>query len=1054
VGHSSDVAAQTELELKKTIEREISAEQPHLYQITLARGQWAGVSLEAHGIELLTTVLAPDGKTIFQYENEIGSRVEQISFVADTTAIYSLKIQARYQRANGGGRYQIQLTEVREATDHDRSLNDAQRLATEVHQLRRAGKYEQAVRLAEQSLALREQALGPDNLDVAESAYDLAFVLANKGDYKKAEPLYQRAVAIAEKIVGPENPRLARYLLRFAYVYSYKGDYSHAEELLQRALQMDEKLLGREHPVIATILEQLAALSRTRGDFARAERLFERSLLIAEDSLGPDDVEVARILNSFGSFCREKGDYVKAEPMLQRVLAIYEKTFGVDHPNYASALNNLANLYRDRREYDKAEPLYLRALSIKEKAWGPDHADVARYRDNLASVYFEKREYAKAEPLYLSALKTWEKKLGPEHPMVGRVYSNLGRLYFELKDYEKSEQFYLRALLIYENALGENFYYLATILTELAKTSEAGEKFPQAVAYLARASAVFEYNVRLNLASGSERQKIAYLDQLPEQLNQTVSLHVRFSPADPIARDLAATTLLRHKGRLQDALSNSLSALRSRFSAKDKELLDQLNDINSKLAELVLNGPREKGRDEYQKQIQALESKREELESQVSRRSEGFYQQIQPVTLDAIRSAIPDQAALVEFAIYRPYVARPVGTQKRFEDAQYVAYIIRHQGDVQWKELGSAQLIDDAIDQFRRALRDPKRKDVQELARVVDERVMEPVRAAIGDSTQLIISPDGALNLIPFNALVDERDRYLNERFSFSYVTSGRDLLRMQITRPGSSLPLVLADPLFGEPEMQIARVGGQRFNRTLAERKRQSVTSGADMSQVYFTPLSGTQLEAQAIKFQFPDAVVATALAANETLLKQVAAPRILHVATHGFFLTDKPLSGSGESIDGKRGISAKASVDNPLLRSGLALAGANLRKSGDDDGILTALEASGLNLWGTKLVTLSACDTGLGEVKNGEGVYGLRRAFVLAGTETLVMSLWPVSDFVTRDLMTGYYRGLKQGQGRAEALRNVQLEMLKRKERSHPFYWASFIQSGEWANLDGKRQ
>jgi CHAT domain-containing protein len=124
-----------------------------------------------------------------------------------------------------------------------------------------------------------------------------------------------------------------------------------------------------------------------------------------------------------------------------------------------------------------------------------------------------------------------------------------------------------------------------------------------------------------------------------------------------------------------------------------------------------------------------------------------------------------------------------------------------------------------------------------------------------------------------------------------------------------------------------------------------------------------------------------------------------------------------------------------------------------GGDDGILTALEAAGLNLWGTKLVTLSACDTGVGEVKNGDGVYGLRRSFVLAGAETLVMSLWPVSDYVTRELMTAYYKELKQGLGRSEALRKVQLHMLKRPDRVHPFYWASFIQSGEWANLDGKR-
>ncbi|HKD44342.1 MAG TPA: CHAT domain-containing protein, partial [Candidatus Angelobacter sp.] len=152
-------------------------------------------------------------------------------------------------------------------------------------------------------------------------------------------------------------------------------------------------------------------------------------------------------------------------------------------------------------------------------------------------------------------------------------------------------------------------------------------------------------------------------------------------------------------------------------------------------------------------------------------------------------------------------------------------------------------------------------------------------------------------------------------------------------------------------------------------------------------------------------------------------------------------------------RGVHAGVKVENPLLRSGLALAGANLDTGAQNGGILTALEASSLDLWGTKLVTLSACDTGLGDVKNGEGVYGLRRAFFLAGSETLLMSLWPVSDRATRDMMTAYYTGLKKGLGRGEALRQAELGMLKRKGRQHPFYWASFIQSGEWANLDGQR-
>src|SRR5262249_48520547 len=215
---------------------------------------------------------------------------------------------------------------------------------------------------------------------------------------------------------------------------------------------------------------------------------------------------------------------------------------------------------------------------------------------------------------------------------------------------------------------------------------------------------------------------------------------------------------------------------------------------------------------------------------------------------------------------------------------------------------------------------------------------------------------------------------------------------------------------------------------------------------------LAATEREARSIQALFPDARLLTGVMATKSSLKQAAAPSILHIATHGFFLeagTDR--SGAGRQAapapDGGR-----ARIDNPLLRSGVALAGANLRQQ-RDDGILTALEASGLNLWGTKLVTLSACDTGLGEVRTGEGVYGLRRAFIEAGAESLVMSLWPVSDYVTREMMTSYYAGLKQGLGRGEALRRVKLALIRRQDRQHPFYWASFIQSGEWANLDGKR-
>jgi CHAT domain-containing protein len=206
---------------------------------------------------------------------------------------------------------------------------------------------------------------------------------------------------------------------------------------------------------------------------------------------------------------------------------------------------------------------------------------------------------------------------------------------------------------------------------------------------------------------------------------------------------------------------------------------------------------------------------------------------------------------------------------------------------------------------------------------------------------------------------------------------------------------------------------------------------------------LRGTAAEATAIKRLIPGATVLTALQASEEKLKSVKGPIILHIATHGFFLADPEEKGQSAAVR------SSALPASPLLRGGLAFVGANARQAGAEDGLLTGLEASGLDLLGTQLVVSSACDTGVGEISVGEGVFGLRRAFTLAGAESLVMSLWPVSDQVTRELMVSFYSNLTQGMGRGEALRRAKLEMLRRPTRRHPFYWASFIQSGSWTEI-----
>jgi len=498
-----------------------------------------------------------------------------------------------------------------------------------------------------------------------------------------------------------------------------------------------------------------------------------------------------------------------------------------------------------------------------------------------------------------------------------------------------------------------------------------------------------------------------------------------------------------------DALSGTLSALRQRLSSDDQKLLDELNTKTGELAKLELNGRGQLTPDVFSKQVAALQEQKEKLESEISRRSSEFRAQTQPVNLTSVQAVIPDDAALIEFAIYRPFKPE-LDNLVAYGEPRYIAYVIRHQKDVESIDMGSAKDINSAIGAFRQALSDPQRKDLQHLARTVDEKVFQPVRPLLGDSKQLLVSPDGQLNLIPFAALIDERGHYLIERYSFTYLTSGRDLLRLQVRRQSKSPEVGVADPAFGAPALVASNNSAGAKDGSIPQ---------VDYSQIFFGPLPGVTDEVRGLRSLLPQARFLTREQATKAALQKLSGPRILHIATHGFFLQDGQSAKSDipavspQTKEGTRLAKVVSRVENPLLRSGLALAGANQSSLGNTDGILTALEAAGLDLWGTKLVVLSACDTGIGEIKNGDGVYGLRRAFVLAGAESQVMSMWDVSDHSTRDLIIGYYQLLIQGAGRGEALRQVQLRMLKDKTLSHPYYWASFIQTGEWANLEGRR-
>jgi CHAT domain-containing protein/tetratricopeptide (TPR) repeat protein len=929
------------------------------------------------------------------------------------------------------------------------------------------------------ALAIREKALGPDHPDVARSLFNLAWLAKVKEDFQTSESLYRRALDIQERALGPDHSEVATILNDLALLYHDKGNFDEAIRVNERVLAIREKALGPDDDGVAKALHNVANAYANKGDYVQAEALMRRALAIWEKAFGPDHPEVAFALDGLGKALYDNGNYTAAEPLLLRALSIREKAFGPDHAEIGPTLYYLANLYRQKGDYAKAEQAGLRDLALSEKALGPSHAYVATTLVGLATTAALQGEYEKADRLYRRALTIQETSLGPAHPAVGTTLNRLGQLALDSgRPAADAEAFFQRARVTIEKAIGpdspgvanalsglatleerrgglaeaERYYQQALAVQEkvygpvhpavaqslerLAALGQPGGDVTRPVALLSRAYDIREQYLDHNLVAGSERQKLAYLNLFAQDIDRAVSLHAA-APANADALRLAFTTVLRRKGRAIDATSDNVALVRANASPVDAALFDRLLAVRSQLATVTLRGPSGPAA-VYRMQLTLLRGELDRLEADIGARSAEFRAQGRPVTLDSVQAAVPEQAALIEFVSYRPR-----GAGRETADApHYAAYVLAHHGEPQWMDLGEASAIDRQVSGWRRALANPSRADAARLARALDARVMQPVRGLIGNARLLLISPDGQLNLMPFAALVDEQRHYLVERYTISYLTSGRDLLRLQIPRESRSRPVIVSAPAFGEPALAPARTAANGASR-----------ARVDDSQIFFGPLPGAAGEVRALKALLPDATVLSGREASEAALRRLAGPRILHIATHGFFL-DGGNAGSPPAADlqGTRLGKWAAWTENPLLRSGLALAGANQGRIGEDDGVLTAFEAAGLDLWGTKLVVLAACDTGVGEVRNGDGVYGLRRALVLAGSESQMMSLWPVNDRSTRDLMIAYYSRLARSVGRADALRQAQLQLMRESPRRHPYYWASFISSGEWGILSGR--
>jgi CHAT domain-containing protein len=436
------------------------------------------------------------------------------------------------------------------------------------------------------------------------------------------------------------------------------------------------------------------------------------------------------------------------------------------------------------------------------------------------------------------------------------------------------------------------------------------------------------------------------------------------------------------------------------------------------------------------------------------------------VELQDVRQALPENSVLIELARFRVWDFQGKGAEP-WQAPHFAAWIIpaKGRGEVRLIDLGEAERIEDAVRVVRRALHEAPRairqqgepESEKELRRPLETLaglILRPLLKEIGPTERWLISPDASLWLVPWGALPLPEGPYAIEKHRIDYLVTGRDLLSaVDRIKPGRAV--VMADPDYDlEPDQ--AR-GGNRDPEPESELRSAHPVGGPPRVR----RLPGTAQEAAIItprqgRYAGKNPLVYTDSQALEATFKALRQPRVLVLSTHGYFLEDQEAAPAERSeTDGLAPVLTKEGkpLENPLLRCGLLLAGCNQRKQaiqlGEEDGVLTGLEIVGTDLRGTELAVLSACETGLGQVRNGEGVAGLRQAFQLAGAQAVVATLWQIPDRDSAQLMIGFFDNLAAGQGKADALREAQLTLIQahraRYGAAHPFFWAAFTLTGQ---------
>ncbi|MEZ4451395.1 MAG: CHAT domain-containing protein [Nannocystaceae bacterium] len=819
--------------------------------------------------------------------------------------------------------------------------------------------------------------------DEMATLYQQADAAAQAREWARAADLQGRLVALLERELGGDAEELVQWWSDQALYLAAAGRVDEAEVLLARVEKQVLARYGAQSPRAREFYQQLATHFLFRGDVARANLYREKGWVLARKA-PKNDPSVLRDLLQLADSRVARRNLAEARQVIAELEARFKAVGEVGAADRLRLVIVKVALLDEEGQREQATRLLLEAESL---AAGID--------DRSARFLYHRTagEHARA---------------AGEYPTAARHFGLAGEV-GSVSAAVTSGMFESAAMM----------YWAAGRPEDAIKAAD-------------QAGATMDALLPALLISGTDSEKRQQLLFASLQVDPLVSLAADGFPRSADAAALGLRTLVRRKAVVLDAITRTAEVARGHGS---DELLKTEAELHERLAGLVYHPRPAEFYDESERRelLAAIDA----ADQRLALAAQGAGPPGPPVSLDEIRARLPDQGALVEIAVYRPNDPRRSGKDQG-ADRRYVAFVLPKSGPVAAVPLAGAAEIDALVTDLQRALASP-RGEFRGPAKALHEATIAKVAPHLGGAAHLVIAPDGALNLVPFAALVDEKGEFLIERYTITYAASGRELTRAS-EGPGAATPPVLVGaPAYDDPGAGARVPEGTR-------------------KALRFSPLPGTAQEVKALAAVVPGATLKSGGDAGEAEIKAIERPLLLHVATHGFFL-----AGTSDALAGARALEYDAGTpdagaaatppawsppQNPLLRSGLALAGANARV-GRDDGILTALEVTSMDLRGTELVVLSACETGVGEVEGGEGVYGLRRALTIAGARAQVMSLWKVDDAATRDLMVGFYKKLAAGEGRGAALREAQRALLGDPKRAHPYYWAAFIPSGAWSPM-----